>query len=597
MKTGIVLHTLTRIERLLTPSQKKRGLVLMLAILTNALLEVLGLAAILPILAVAVDPGLIQSNEYLSSVYTFFSFRSEDQFLLSLVLLMFGLFLFKNLLGAAIIYFQSSFSMQVATHLSKRSYLFYMQKGYQKIKNIDSGNYITNVRSVPNFFAQNIMVPMVSILSEMVVLLIIIVGIAAYQFQLVMILALVMGSAVLMTNRLTRKRALQIGSERKVLIPKLVAMLNETIHGYIDIHIFNRVKFFMEDFMKNKKRENHLIKWQVFLRLIPSKINEIIAVLGIVIVFLYCLFFAEKRQELLILLSVFATSAYRIMPTLNRMMSALVSIKSYLYTLDILEELDQVTDMELMSQEEQISFEQNIVFQSVGFSFEDSETPVLDDISFQVKKGKQIGLIGVSGSGKTTLMRILLRLFKEGEGTISIDGIPISKTNEQSWIEKIGFVQQHVFIRDASLLENVAFGYSKEEADQDKAKQALELASLGPFLKRLPEGLETPMGEFGSKLSGGQRQRVAIARALYKDAEVFVFDEATSALDPKTEQMITESIKMLAENGKTVFLIAHRFTTLQACDYILELEKGKIVRTYQYDELLKDKLGLVQDPS
>ena len=221
MKSGLILQTLRRIQLLLTPPQRKGAVGLLVGILGNALLEVLGLAVILPVLTVALRPETMNENRVLLEIYQGIGFSSVDQFLLFLVLVMFGMFLIKNLVGVGIIYYQAHFSMGVATHLSRHAYLRYMKVGYQAIKDLDSGNYITNVRSIPNFFAQSVLMPMMTFLSEFVVVMIIIIGIAIYNIQLILVLGIIMGSAFFLIHRSTRKKTFQIGMERKALVPKL----------------------------------------------------------------------------------------------------------------------------------------------------------------------------------------------------------------------------------------------------------------------------------------------------------------------------------------------------------------------------------------
>ncbi|MEL6628142.1 MAG: ATP-binding cassette domain-containing protein, partial [Bacteroidota bacterium] len=185
------------------------------------------------------------------------------------------------------------------------------------------------------------------------------------------------------------------------------------------------------------------------------------------------------------------------------------------------------------------------------------------------------------------------------KGQILIDGKKLDLSTEKAWIDKLGFVQQQVFILDGTLAENIAFGTDLQELEEEKVKEVIEMSGLGDFLNEQPEGIHTPVGEGGSKLSGGQRQRLAIARALYKDAEVIIFDEATSALDPKTEQIIIQAVDQLSKLGKTVILIAHRFSTLRSCHRIVELKKGKLHASYTYEELMqleKDWIAAAKTP-
>ncbi|HHG85304.1 MAG TPA: ABC transporter ATP-binding protein, partial [Bacteroidetes bacterium] len=209
---------------------------------------------------------------------------------------------------------------------------------------------------------------------------------------------------------------------------------------------------------------------------------------------------------------------------------------------------------------------------------------------FVVKKGEKVGIIGESGSGKTTLMNLLLRFLVEQDGGIYVDGKKLLPADHGGWRDLIGYVQQGVFLMDASLKENVAFGEKLEDIDPKRLRNALEQASLLTLVDTMPAGWDTRIGEMGAMLSGGQRQRIGIARALYWNSQILVFDEATSALDMDTEQAITESIEALSQ-GQTLFVIAHRITTLRHCDRILEMKNGKLVGTYTYEELIRSKMG------
>ena len=269
-------------------------------------------------------------------------------------------------------------------------------------------------------------------------------------------------------------------------------------------------------------------------------------------------------------------------------------LRQFQYLLDILSVLKGFS-IEHDKEVEPLRLKEKVEFDNLSFQFEDSEKPVLDEVSFTVHKGNQIGLIGESGSGKTTLMRILLTMFAESEGEIRIDGAKLTAENERSWQKNVGYVQQEIFVIEGTVAENIAFGLPPEQINDEKVNRAIEMARLSDFVNSLPEGMNSPIGEFGSNLSGGQKQRIAIARALYRDVDVFVLDEATSALDPETEQTINESVAALKKLGKTIFIIAHRFTTLKGCDVIYELELGKIARKYQYHELIREKLGLVEE--
>src|SRR5690606_31830775 len=232
-----------------------------------------------------------------------------------------------------------------------------------------------------------------------------------------------------------------------------------------------------------------------------------------------------------------------------------------------------------------IPFEKEITFENISFTFPKSKDPVLKSISFTVKKGEKVGFVGSSGSGKTTLMNILLRFFDEDNGRILIDGQPLKEDNLEYWRSMIGYVKQDIFMIDSNIMENVAFG--EDKVDKHQLDLAVKQASLEDFVKTLPKGYDTEVGERGSRLSGGQRQRIGIARSLYRNAQILVFDEATSALDTQTEREVSEAIDSLSDTNKTIFIIAHRITTLKNCDRIYELKNGEISGVYTYNELVE----------
>jgi ABC-type multidrug transport system fused ATPase/permease subunit len=326
------------------------------------------------------------------------------------------------------------------------------------------------------------------------------------------------------------------------------------------------------------------------LNMIPLRANEMVAVLGIVMIFIYALFFNNKNQDVIMMVGAFAAAAYRLMPSLNRILNALMYIGKNQVSIDNMNVHNELyTQIKNMDRNVPVPFTNEIHFKNISFSFPKSQKPVLNNIDFKVKKGEKIGFVGSSGSGKTTLMNILLRFFEQDSGEILVDGKPVHEENLDYWRGLIGYVKQDIFLFDTSVKENIAFG--EEKPDDIKLQSAIKQASLDDFVKALPQGWDTLVGERGSRLSGGQRQRIGIARSLYRNAEILVFDEATSALDSQTEQEVTESIDALSATNKTIFIIAHRITTLKNCDRIYELRDGEISGVYQYSDLVEKILN------
>jgi ABC-type multidrug transport system fused ATPase/permease subunit len=269
---------------------------------------------------------------------------------------------------------------------------------------------------------------------------------------------------------------------------------------------------------------------------------------------------------------IFAVAAVKILPTAKGIVARWITLRNNIYTADIVA-LTQESSNECAEQEsKRMTFEREISLNDVSFRFPDGDTDVLEHLSLQVRKGETIGIKGVSGSGKTTLFNLLLGFYPPTEGSITIDGVELNAQNLRAWHNIVGYVPQNVFVMDSTIAENVSMG--APEADRARIEDAVRRASLWEWVESLPEGLDTKIGEAGCRLSGGQKQRLGIARALYKRAEVLFFDEATSALDSNTEREITSSLEALSrfEGELTIFIIAHRTSSLTFCDRIVEIK-------------------------
>jgi len=311
---------------------------------------------------------------------------------------------------------------------------------------------------------------------------------------------------------------------------------------------------------------------------------EMVAIGAVVLIFLYSLLFSNNPAQMVTVIGLFAAAAYRLMPSMNRILTTVVTLRQNQYVLDELESMrDYLTRSAPVAQP--INFNQDIVFENISFTFPKAEQPVVRDVSLRVRKGEKVGFIGSSGSGKTTLMNLLLRFYYEQKGAIKVDGVALSPENEAAWYNIVGYVKQDTFLLETSIQDNITL--RDKHVDPERMKYALEQASLTDFVASLPEGLQTPIGERGSRLSGGQRQRIGIARALYKQAEVLLLDEATSALDNETEREVSEAINKLSRTNITILIIAHRLTTLRDCDRIFELKDGRIWAEHTYESLMQ----------
>jgi ABC-type bacteriocin/lantibiotic exporter with double-glycine peptidase domain len=362
---------------------------------------------------------------------------------------------------------------------------------------------------------------------------------------------------------------------------------SEAIKGYVDLEIKNKFDYYFRKHAANADKIGKVQTSLSTLMQMPQKVIETGIILGLVLIVLMGQFYYHDYSRLSALLGLFGIMAFRLLPSLNRMVMFTLNLKQYQYVFSLFDEihLEKVGDYTLPSPE-RMSFSKSIILDSILFRY-NKDVPVLNKLNIEIRKGEIVGIIGKSGAGKSTLLNLMLNFIEPESGSIKVDGVTISSLNADKWRNIIGYVPQDVFVAEATLAENIAF--AEDAMDEVRLNNAIGLANLESFVSSLPLGVNTFLTEGGGNLSGGQRQRIGIARALYKNAEVLFFDEATSSLDSRTEEEISNSIRSLSlkERSITIVIIAHRITTLRCCSRIVELKEGRIAKELKYEEIVK----------
>jgi ABC-type multidrug transport system fused ATPase/permease subunit len=547
---------------------------------------VFGLASIIPIIKIASEPEVVMSNKYLNFVYSGLGFASIRDFLIFLIVAVFVFFIFKNIFILFVNYIQQKFIANVTVKIIDMQYGKYYQLPFWYFNNLGSSKILNHVNTTPDLYCSFLLQPLFVLFSEFMIISFIIIGVAIYQPVLFLILAVILGPTTYLIYSSLESKSRELGQRMDDLRPKTFSLLHDSYMGFVDLKLSEKQELFQKRYLNVVKEYADLKAIVQLFKAIPTKIIETIAILGIVLIFMYSLFISSHTENILTLLGLFVAAAYRLMPSINRILNSLMSLKGHQFTLENLEIYrDTHQHLEDSYKQQPISFNKSIVFDRISYSFPDGNDMILKDISLEVERGEKIGFIGSSGAGKTTLMNILLRFYKENSGSIKVDGIPLVDDNLKAWRKLLGYVRQDVFIMEGNILENITLG--EKNIDYDRLYRSIEQASLRDFIDKLPQGLQTHVGEQGSKLSGGQKQRLGIARALYKKAEILVFDEATSALDNETEREVTEAIKKLSDTDITLFIVAHRITTLKDCDRIYEIKNGRLVGQHQYKDIFK----------
>jgi ATP-binding cassette, subfamily B, bacterial PglK len=588
--SGIIKTTIDSMREQLSPAHKKKLWWMSLLILISSVLDVFGLASVLPLIKAGSDQASIHTDKYLKWVYDSFSFQSDKSFLLFLVLAVLIFQIVKSAFGLFVNYLQGLFMADVATHIAKNQYSKYFTLSYFNFTSIKSSDIVNRVQQNPSAFVSWVLLPLLSLFAELLILVLIITMIAAYNIKLFFFIIITIGPTSAIIYFLLKNRTEKIGRSINEMYPLALSQITYSLMGYVDIRLANKVDFYRNRFLKYQSRYHDLSMSSIILNMIPLRSNEMVAILGVVSIFVYAIFFNDKNQDVLMMVGAFSAAAYRLMPSVNRILNSLMYISK---NQGAIEHINAHNDLykiaKSMNRNVPVPFKKEIHFDNISFTFPKGTKPVLNRLDFKVNKGEKIGFVGSSGSGKTTLMNILLRFFEETEGSVKVDGLPLKEENLDYWRSLIGYVKQDIFLFDTTIKENIAFG--DEVINEDLLKLAVKQSSLESFIQSLPKGLETEVGERGTSISGGQRQRIGIARSLYRNAEILIFDEATSALDNQTEQEVSESIDALSSTNKTIFIIAHRITTLKNCDRIYELKDGKISGVFRYDELVEKILN------
>jgi ABC-type multidrug transport system fused ATPase/permease subunit len=585
-RSGALKKSIVSLRRHLTAAQKRQMMGLLVLILFSALFDVFGLASILPLVKLAGDPQALHSYSALQWMYDIGGFTSDRSFMLFLVIGILVFFILKSAFGFFVNYLQTVFSSNVAYHITRRQFTKYFNLDFHRFTSSKSSVITHHVINNPTSYVTWVLMPLIMLISESFIVLLIITGIAIYDIRLFLFIGIAIGPASYLIYALLKNRSTAIGNEMNKLFPQLLATLQQTIGGYIDIKLADRENYYRDKFLSLQQRYHKLNMASYLQNLVPMRANELVALIGVVAIFIYAILITNNSAGAIVMVSLFAAAAYRLMPSLNRIINSMVYLRKNMVAMENLNIFGELANElpETIQDADKINFTESIELRGLSFHFPGKGENVLEDINITVRKGEKIGIVGSSGSGKTTLMNILLRFYTEQSGGIYVDGKKLEESQIRSWRSLTGYVKQDIFLMDASIRDNITL--NDENPDEARLQQAIRQASLETMIQSLPEGLETVIGEKGSRLSGGQRQRISIARSLYRNAGVLIFDEATSALDNQTEQEVSEAIDSLSDSHKTIFIIAHRITTLRNCDRIYELKNGKINGIFTYRELL-----------
>lgn len=567
------MNKFTKAFKILIEEEKKKSIKILVLIFIGMLLEMMGIGLIIPLINLV---GNIENIKKIPFGTTFFEYLSDlDSTKLTIYAFSFFLFIsfFKMLILIFIIKKQTKFTYGLLSTISSRLFRYYLNKDYNFHLKNNSSYLIKNTITETQIFITHIVSPFITIITEVVVLLGLLIVLLYIDFEgtaLISILMLVFG---ILFFYLIKVKLNKSGAQRIYYEGERLKYLTEAYNSVKEIKISGKENFYQNKYFESVTMSTNATSQQVYINQLPRLFIEFLGVLTICIYIFIQLNKGVDFERLVSVLIVYALAAFRLMPSVNRIVGSLSAIQFSKNVIDHIFMDDEDLRNSQVNQEYYLGSFDNLNIKNLNYSHLDG-TKALNDINFTINKSDKLAIVGSSGSGKTTLINVVMGLLDCNNDSILINGIDIRKCCK-TWQKKIGYVGQNINLIDTSIAKNIAFGVPDDEINYSLINDLVMQLNLDSFINNLENGVNTIVGENGSLLSGGQKQRICIARALYKNPEVLILDEATSALDEATERNI---MKALSSNFKnlTIIFITHRISTLKYCDYVIRLDKGYI---------------------
>lgn len=572
-------------------SRRRMQLILMLVLtLMTSIAEVISLGAVVPFIGILTEPERIFNAPILSNYIQWTGIEKPIDLVLPLVVGFSAAAILAGTLRLVLLWVSIRLSNSIGVDLSVEAYKKTLYQPYRSHIARNSSQLISGITQKVAA-ATNLLTSLITLVTSAVLFFAIISTLIYINPYIASIAIFCFGSSYALIGWKTRIR-LKLNSQCIAYQQtQVVKTLQEGLGAIRDVLLDGTQSIYTNTY---KNSISHLLKAtgeNQFITLGPRYVMETV---GMVLVAIFAYSLNNQSGGIgaaLPVLGALAVGAQRLMPLLQQLYGNWSVVTGSQATLkDVLDLLEQplpkyVGDLS----PKPLTFSKEIRLEKVCFRYEEKGDWILNDFSFSIPKGARIGFIGKTGSGKSTLLDLLMRLLEPTQGYIAVDGCNLTEQNRRAWQLAIAHVPQHIYLADASIAENIAFGVESSQIDFELVKDAAEQAQLVDFIETLPEGYRTIVGERGARLSGGQRQRIGIARAMYKKAKILIFDEATSALDIDTENAVMATIDGL-NNESTILMVAHRLSTLQKCNLIVKLENGSIIFQEPFSQLDQSEL-------
>ena len=575
------MKSIFQIFNIFTKQQLKYCGFIVVAMIVGAMLEAVGIGAILPLISLMGQPDFLVRHPEIGHIAEALGIVSHTQFIMFCASCLIVLYLIKNAYISWETKLQIDFSMHNQIKFSTEIMNNYLCKGYLFHLDHNSATLLRNVNAGGQIIYSVMLIATFTLLTELITAFTIWLMLVVVDAFTAVVVAGIMGAMMYGIIKAFRRNISKQAKIQNDFAAGYIKCVNQGLGAIKETKVMRKEKYFLEEFSRTYQQYGEANRKYLFINQLPRMIIETMVVSGLLVMIVAKLAMGSTPEQIVPLLGVLALAAFRLMPSANRIVNLFNTIKFqqplfyelYPELMDIKERQESRKESYYLSEQPKLKFEKSILVNKLRFAYPEGREDVLRDVSFSIDKGDFAGIIGPSGAGKTTFVDILLGLLKPSDGNIQVDGQNIFD-NIRSWQANLAYVPQSIYLIDGSVKENIALGVAPENIDNARIEKSLHMAELYDFVSDLPEGMETRVGERGVKLSGGQRQRIGIARALYQQPEVLILDEATSALDNDTEKSITDTILKL-KGQITIIAIAHRLSTLAECDYKIEFADGK----------------------
>ena len=575
---------------LLTPHEIRLSGLLLFMILIMALLDVIGIASILPFMAVLTNPGLIETNKILNFMFQtskIFGVENDQQFLFALGLLVFLLLVFSLTFKALTTYAQLRYIHMREYSVCKRLVRKYLHQPYSWFLDRHSADLGKTILSEVGIIIGGYLKPFINLIAKVMITLAIITLLILADPKLALIIGFSLSIVYGVFFYSIRRYISRIGKKRLANNQLRFVTISEAFGAAKEIKIGGLEENYVERFSIPAKIYAQTTTSNRVLGQLPHFFFEAVAFGGVMLMILYLMTQKGSFNDALPIISLYIFAGYRLLPSIKEIYGSFVSLAFIGPSLDKLhKDIKSLKAPNSNQNQGTLSIEKSIVLKNVHYNYPNSSRTTLIDFNLIIPAKSIVGLMGTTGSGKTTTIDIILGLLEPQKGVLEIDGKIITQQNIKFWQRSIGYVPQHIYLSDDTIAANIAFGVEPKDISKEVLEKVSKIANLDKFiLEELPNQYQTTIGERGIRLSGGQRQRIGIARALYHNPKVLILDEATSALDNQTESEVMNAINNLSKNMTTI-LIAHRLSTVKNCDKIFLLEKGKIIDEGTFGELI-----------